>query len=644
MEPRVIRVFISSTFRDMNPERDYLNNIIFPQIDQYCKKRFISFLPIDLRWGLSEENSRNGLVLSTCIEEIDNSRPFFIGILGSRYGWNPKQSDLNGLHVSEQQQQWIKKLAADGASITEMEIEYGVLRNMNMPYASFFIRSDKVEVKEEYKEAKGSLAEERLIKLKQRIRNQQRYPVTEYYTVQQLGDMIKRQLVEMIESVYPVCDDDEAASIIEKQEHILESRSKTLFDLSQVLDQFNQWISERGRLLLITGDHGSGTSTVLAYCISELRKRYSSKILYFDFEAIDNGANPLDALFRFLSMKENHIPDDKWGMIALDNTSVISTEDEQKIIKWLNGLGKNIVVAMTTTYDCDLRWIIQYNYNCPEISLKGLPLELKKQFMDNYTHQYAKVLTSEQLCFLVEKTKSYNVGILENLMRLLVRYGHFEHLDEHISLLVDNSDDHFVFWHLLDEAIKAFKEIKMDDSYYNMVSCLSLVRNGIPETDLMDFTKTSQAEWSVIRPSVMLLCKGNANCLKFNNNSWQTAMRDKMCTQNRAWLGINMINWYLTKPEKWSYCARIVNDIYLEVWPWESELENLEELMFAFAKSPDMIRQLKDSALGELWSHISKNMSDSPVRVYGKPVDNLSAEEAIAYYMQLAKTAKSLRR
>ena len=40
MEPRTIRVFISSTFRDMNAERDYLINIIFPQVEQYCNQRF----------------------------------------------------------------------------------------------------------------------------------------------------------------------------------------------------------------------------------------------------------------------------------------------------------------------------------------------------------------------------------------------------------------------------------------------------------------------------------------------------------------------------------------------------------------------------------------------------------------------------
>lgn len=97
---RRIRVFLSSTFRDMNAERDYIVRFVFPAIKEYCDSRFLDFTPVDLRWGIPEEYSRNGLVLSTCLEEVDNCRPFFIGILGSRYGWMPDQNELRSLRHS----------------------------------------------------------------------------------------------------------------------------------------------------------------------------------------------------------------------------------------------------------------------------------------------------------------------------------------------------------------------------------------------------------------------------------------------------------------------------------------------------------------------------------------------------------------
>jgi len=37
--PRVIRVFVSSTFRDMKEERDYLVKFVFPALRNLCEHR-----------------------------------------------------------------------------------------------------------------------------------------------------------------------------------------------------------------------------------------------------------------------------------------------------------------------------------------------------------------------------------------------------------------------------------------------------------------------------------------------------------------------------------------------------------------------------------------------------------------------------
>lgn len=643
MEPRTIRVFISSTFRDMNAERDHLNSIVFPQIEQYCKRRFLSFIPIDLRWGIPEEYSRNGLVLSACMEEIDKSRPFFIGILGSRYGWNPQSSELNGLRVSEQQQNWIKGMSANGASITEMEIEYGVLRDMNIPYASFFIRSDKLSVPDEFKEEKGSLAEERLKKLKQRIRNQQKYPVIEYNTVEQFGEMIQKQLIEMIETEYPLVDDDEANSIIAIQEHILERRSKSLFDIQSTFELVTRWISEKGRLLMIEGDSGSGTSTVLAYCVSELRKKFSRKIIYFDFETIDDGPDSFDLFSRFLSLNSNMIPNGDWGMIAIDNVSVLNEENESKLIKWLDELSGNIAVAMAMTNSVDLCGRVKYRFKCPSIMLHGLSNDQKKQFINSYTQQYGKRLSSEQLENIVSNADSKNVRVLEMLMRLLVNFGSFEHLNERISSF-KHSNDHFSFWVFYREYESLLKDANLDKAFINVMTHLSLTGlKGITESELLEITGLSQAEWSVLGPIVRLACKGNANCLSFVIPSWETAMRDCITPYQRSLVGMKMINWYLSDKTRWKRCARTITYVFNnEVCWWADELGDLKDTMFAVGKSPDMIKQLKDHELGPLWSNLSdRNISDNAVRVYGRSVEELSAEEAITYYMRLAKVAKS---
>ena len=87
---REIRVFVSSTFRDMVAERDELLKIVFPKLRKRCRDRYVAFSEVDLRWGITEEQAAEGQVLPVCLQEIHRCRPYFIGILGERYGWVPR--------------------------------------------------------------------------------------------------------------------------------------------------------------------------------------------------------------------------------------------------------------------------------------------------------------------------------------------------------------------------------------------------------------------------------------------------------------------------------------------------------------------------------------------------------------------------
>jgi len=51
-QDRVVRVFISSTFRDMFEEREILVKRIFPQLRKLCEERFVIWDEVDLRWGV----------------------------------------------------------------------------------------------------------------------------------------------------------------------------------------------------------------------------------------------------------------------------------------------------------------------------------------------------------------------------------------------------------------------------------------------------------------------------------------------------------------------------------------------------------------------------------------------------------------
>lgn len=118
---KTVRVFISSTFRDMQAERDHLVKVTFPRLRQWCAERRLHLVDIDLRWGVTREEAESGKALEICLGGVDDSRPFFVCLLGSRYGWVPE--------VAPPEEKYCHRSVAGaaGLSVTHLEILHAVL-------------------------------------------------------------------------------------------------------------------------------------------------------------------------------------------------------------------------------------------------------------------------------------------------------------------------------------------------------------------------------------------------------------------------------------------------------------------------------------------------------------------------------------
>ncbi|MDR2916580.1 MAG: DUF4062 domain-containing protein, partial [Tannerella sp.] len=69
-----VTIFISSTFNDMHAERDYLVKDVFPELREWCEERKIHLVDVDLRWGVTEEDSSSNHTVLACLNNIDESR------------------------------------------------------------------------------------------------------------------------------------------------------------------------------------------------------------------------------------------------------------------------------------------------------------------------------------------------------------------------------------------------------------------------------------------------------------------------------------------------------------------------------------------------------------------------------------------
>jgi len=131
-------IFISSTFKDMQAERDHLRDVVFPELERRFRERKGHLEPIDLRWGVetvssTEQEQKELLVLKVCLDEIERSRPFLLVLLGDRYGWVPPERRMRAA-INE------KAFETDVSdkSVTALEIEYGVLDSPEQCDRSFF--------------------------------------------------------------------------------------------------------------------------------------------------------------------------------------------------------------------------------------------------------------------------------------------------------------------------------------------------------------------------------------------------------------------------------------------------------------------------------------------------------------------------
>jgi len=298
---RVVRVFVSSTFRDMHAERDELIKRIFPQLRKLCEERGVTWSEVDLRWGITEEESQRGEVLPICLAEIQRCRPYFIGLLGERYGWVP---DVVPAELIEQEP-WLEQHRSQ--SVTELEILHGVLNNRSMAdHALFYFRDPafidtrppeerpdflEVPTKEESDRLGRTEAERRardrmrkLEALKDLIRTSG-LPLSENYPAPQaLGELVLRDLTEIIERLYPA---DQVPDPLDReamdQEAFAQSRASIYIGRQSYYDRLDEHARSDGPPLVVVGESGSGKSALLSNWSLRYRDAHRDRPLLMHF-------------------------------------------------------------------------------------------------------------------------------------------------------------------------------------------------------------------------------------------------------------------------------------------------------------------------------------------------------------------------
>jgi tetratricopeptide (TPR) repeat protein len=266
----------------MHAEREELVKRVFPQLRKLCEQRGVTWGEVDLRWGVTDEQKAEGKVLPICLEEIQRCRPYFIGLLGERYGWVPDEISPDLV----EREPWLAEHRH--RSVTELEILHGVLNNTKMADHTFFyfrspsfassLPSDQqltfrehpfpeetVRYGPEEAERRAEERRRRLAALKARILASG-LPVREnYLTPSALGELVLQDLSAVIDRLYPEGSqpdplDREAA----EHEVFAQSRARVYIGRQEDFDRLDAHAHGDGPPLVVLGESGSGKSALLA--------------------------------------------------------------------------------------------------------------------------------------------------------------------------------------------------------------------------------------------------------------------------------------------------------------------------------------------------------------------------------------------
>ncbi len=511
LENRVIRVFISSTFSDMGAERDVLVKSVFPRLAAVAARRDVSVVPLDLRWGITDEMARSGRVIDTCLNEIVHSRPFFLGLVGNRYGSCLAAEEVGKNRELLERYSWLERDMLDGKSITEIEIQYGVLRNPDKIDAFFYIR--------EGGDASSCDNPEKLSALKRSIRDNGRYPVDSYASADELGAKVEAAFLRVLDSHFPDEPQTELMRERRSQRAFLRSRLSAYIRNDEAHAALDRFMAGDDRNFVLTGPSGMGKSALLANWLEEHRGDVGRKTIYHfvgngglegDYRSIAARlCDEVRDLYNLPPQSESQTPGDKKPdeelsrlyaeisgkeplLVVLDGINQLHDEDNAKLLLWLAVPGRNVKYIFSTLDD-DRTMEVFRSRGYEEYTLQPLSAGQRTKLVTDYLSLYGKRLTDRQVERIISDPQSENTLVLRVLIDELVGFSSHERLDERIDyyLSADSIDEFF------QRVLHRIEDYLGETTVRRLLSLITFSQAGLSESELMALSGLDSYRWAL---------------------------------------------------------------------------------------------------------------------------------------------------
>ena len=642
-QSRVIRVFISSTFRDMQAERDYLVKFTFPELRKLCESRGVTWGEVDLRWGIPDEEKAEGKVLPLCLEEIRRCRPYFIGLLGERYGWIP---DSIPPEVNEREA-WLREHVDKRKSVTELEILHGVLNNPEMAEHAFFYFRDPHYLEQVPGEPREGFISEApatalsLKQLKERIR-QSKFPVRENYPdPKALGELVRKDFAELIETLYPAGAEpeplDREAAV---HEAFAQSRARVYVGRQEYFDRLDEHVESDGPPLVVLGESGVGKSALLANWFHEYRKRHPTEFALIHFiGATPDSADPIRLLRRimlelkrcFSEQFHEEVPTELerlrqefsfWLMrasadlrilLVLDGLDQLEDRDAAGELGWLPALFPptcRVILSTLPGRSLDATRRRQWR----ELTVQPLTMPEREQLTAKFLAQFSRRLSAERVARIAASTQTENPLFLRALLDELRQFGDHERLGERIEYYLSALDP----GELYERILERWGQDYGPDLIRESLSLILVARRGLSEAELLDLLGADgqplpRAKWTPFYLAAESSFSRRSGLLGFSHSFIRQAAqrRSALTADAEKSLHLRLAEYFIAQPQ--------LTERKIAELPWQLSRAESWQQLYSVLADPQFLTAAWPSSevdLKEYWVQIEGHTPLSVVDAY----------------------------
>ncbi|XP_076109505.1 uncharacterized protein LOC143078527 [Mytilus galloprovincialis] len=579
---REIRVFVSSTFRDFTMEREAIIKKAFREINRLCVDRGVFFTYVDLRWGITTEQTNDGKTIAICLQEIDRCRPYFICLMGDRFGWSQteenKDETLNMTYdyaiENNPNLKWIDDYRYN-TSVTQLEIFHGVLNDPDevKDKCFFYLRNlpSQDEVPPElYKRlvSESEWHKQQQEYLKSLIQKNPKISVKKFNKADEVSELIKQDLKGCVDQEFPI--GSELTKLEQQGEAhaaFASQRCRVYIGNQNYFTEINKHRSQNiSQPFIILGESGCGKSALVANWAKQVEDAEKDTFIFLHFIGSSaDSAHYIKMIRRlFEEMKvffsfDMQIPSSdtvlvheigKWLRMAgsltkcvivfdavnqLDDGSGVGGITEHDLLWIPSEIPPNVFLLISTLPGRAMNACIEAGF--PSMKVSPLQESQKMQIITDYLEGiYGKTLTTEQKEMIINVKQTSNPLYLKSLLDEVRMFGSFRTLTNKISEYLSAESPQDLFAKILERLEDEFEkgQTPRKDLVRDATTALWCANRGMSESELVELLDIPSAIWSPFYISLYENLVNRNGILNFFHDHLRQAVERKYIPTHEA--------------------------------------------------------------------------------------------------------------